>query len=242
MRQGSGQDGGGRGDAHLSRSGHPDASSLPDPALPPDLRRRVRGARPVRVGDERRVRERRPPRVAVALVVLAAAAVVAAAGWGIASWRGMLAQQRRGTGVALALAVPGYGSGSSPIPLRVTGTTESGSSVSGVRIVSQARGWLPLYPGTYEVRAAGAPVTAAGGTFSVPEGSWEVRVGTSGAEVTAPDGSKSDAVSIAYRPLDPGDVTDEDVASIRGWMLDVGVQGVDAYVSAVESARSGSQQ
>lgn len=238
MGQGSAQGGGrGRG-AHFAHAEHPDASLLPDPSLPPDLRRRPRAPRPIRVGDERRTRGRRLPRPVTVLVVACATAVVVAAGWGIVSWQGMLAQRRQGTGVALALTVPGYGSGSSPIPLRVTGTTDSGSPVSGVRIVSQERGWLALYPGTYEVAAAGAPVTGAGGTFAVPDGSWEVRVGSQDSQVAAPDGSVSDTVAIAYRPLDPGSVTEGDVAAIRGWMLDVGVQGVDAYTSAVEARRS----
>lgn len=245
MRAGSAHDAGrGPGETPGARQtypAHPDASRLPDPALPPDLQGRVRGTRPVRVGEGhgRHVpRGRRLPGPALAIVVLAVAAVVAGAAWGLFEWQSALAQQRRGTGVALELAVPGYGSGSSPIPLRVTGTTEGGSAVSGVRLVSRTRDWLSLYPGTYEVRAQGAPVTSDGRTFSVPEGTWEVRVTGQSAEVTAPDGSASNAVSIAYEALAPQDVTDGDVAAIRSWMLDAGVQGVDAYTSAVETRRS----
>lgn len=232
--------GGGRGrGAHFARAPHPDASSLPDPSLPPNLRRRPRAPRPVRVGDERRVRGRRLPRPVTALVAVAAAAVVVAVGWGLLSWQGMLARQRQGTGVALVLAIPGYGTGSSPIPLRVTGTTESGSPVSGVRIVSQAHGWLALHPGTYDLEAAGSPVTGSGGTFAVPKGAWHVVVTSQDAQVTAPNGTVSDRVSMTYRALGPEDVTEDDVAAIRGWMLDAGVQGVDAYTSAVETTRSG---
>lgn len=171
------------------------------------------------------------------LVGLAAGAVVAGGVWGWHLWQDRLAAQRRGTGVALELDVPGYGEGSSPIPLRVTGTTDGGSSVAGVRILSQTEGWLSLYPGSYEVEAAGSPVTATGGTFVVPEGTWVVTVDERGGQVTSPDGTEGEALQLRYAPVAPSEVTDEQVDAIRTWMVGLGVQGVDGYVSAVEQTR-----
>lgn len=244
----------GRVPAHLrpsrgeGRQAHPDAARLPDPAAPsagqaepgPHAERprvRVRAPRPVRVGlRSRRLGRRRS--LVVAVIVVGALVVVVGGGlWAWRAWQAGLAEQQRGTGVPMELDVPGYGEGSSPIPLRVTGTTDDGSSVRGVRIVTQTQGWLSLYPGTYEVEAVGSPVTASGGTFSVPQGTWRVRVTSEGGEVTAPEGTVSNGLEIAYEPVQAADVTDEDVDAIRAWMVDLGVQGVEGYTSLVEAAR-----
>lgn len=215
---------------------HPDASKVPDPALPPGLRRRVRGFRPVRVAP-RRLRHHLARRPVVVVVAAAAAVVVLGGVLGWRLWQARISEGRHGTGVPLELAVPGYGEGSSPIPLRVAGTTDEGATVAGVRIVIKTDGWLSLRPGTYTVTPVGSPVTAAGGVFSVPEGVWRLEVTSDGGRVTAPDDTTSDAVGISYEPKSPADVTDEDVSAIRAWMLDVGVQGVDGYVDAVEATR-----
>lgn len=224
-------------DVGVCGDAHPDASQVPDPALPPGLRRRVRGFRPVRVAPRQR-RHRLGRRPVIALIVAAAAGVVMLGGFlGWRLWQQRLWEQRRGTGVPLELVVPGYGEGSSPVPLRVSGTTDEGSTVAGVRIVTKLDGWLSLLPGSYTVTAVGSPVTAAGGMFSVPKGSWRVEVTSDGGSVTAPDGTVSDEVAISYTPLSPADITDDQVGAIRAWMLDVGVQGVDRYVESVEATR-----
>lgn len=215
---------------------HPDASRVPDPALPPGLRRRVRGPRPVRVGPSGQRLLRGQRELVVVLAVLAVLVAVAGAGLGWHAWQSSLAVQRNGTGVPFGLEVPGFGEGSSPIPLRVEGTTEGGAAVSGVRLVSQTSGWLSLAPGSYEVSVAGSPVTAEGGVFSVPTGVWRVSVSAVSGQVTAPDGTVSASLSIAFEPKDPDDVTQKDVEDIRAWMLDLGVQGVDGYASAIEAA------
>lgn len=173
----------------------------------------------------------------LALTAAAATLVVVGAWLGWRVVREAYRASARGTGVEVHLAIPGYGEGSSPVPLLIDGTTEGGARVRGVRLLSQTDLTLTLAPGTYAIEAVGSPVTASGGTYRAPEGNYEVRVGDGSTDVTAPDGSSSGALEMRYDPVSPGDVTDDDLAAIRAWMVDEGVQGVDGYVSAVEAAR-----
>lgn len=176
---------------------------------------------------------RRHRALVLVLVGVAAALVVLAAWLGWGALRDAYRMQTRRAGVEVRLTLPGYGEGASPVPLGIEGTTDAGVNVSRVRLVSDVSATLTLVPGSYTVTPVGSPVTATGTIYRVPEGSYAVRVTEDSAEVTGPDGSVSGEVDIAYEPIPADEVTDEDVAAIRGWMVDEGVQGVDGYISAI---------
>lgn len=216
----------------------PAANEVPDPATPsvPE----GRGTRPVDPRDAgRRVMPRhlgRRHRPLVIVLVALAAVLVMTGGWH--AWRALREAYlagTRGTGVELRLSVPGYGEGSSPVPIRVEGTTAGGARVAGVRLVSQTDSLLTLAPGSYTVTAVGSPVTSGGAIYQVPEGSWSVEVTGDGAEVTGPDGTPSDAVTMSFAPIASQQVTEEELDGIRDWMVDEGVQGVDGYISTVRN-------
>ena len=119
--------------------------------------------------------------------------------------------------VTVPVEAEGLDGSGSRIPMRVTGTTESGAEVDRVAFVSPTARRIKLEPGDYEVSVIESPISAQGVLYTVPETTLHIVL-----DAEALESGKTEPVeeTLVLEPRDMASVTDEEIEAALEYVRD----------------------
>lgn len=139
-------------------------------------------------------------------------------------------QQTSGIKVAVPLNIPSLDDRGSRIPVHVSGKTESGVEINEDAYISHDGNGLKLEVGTYEVRAAGSPISVDGVIYVVPDKSITI---------TFVDGlvfTQNTSEKLTFTEIAPQDMTLAQINAAYDWAAKDPERG-DRAGSLLEAAR-----
>lgn len=139
-------------------------------------------------------------------------------------------QQTSGIKVAVPVSIPSLDDRGSRIPVHVSGKTESGVEINEDAYISHDGNGLKLEVGTYEVRAAGSPISVDGVIYVVPDKSITI---------TFVDGlvfTQNTSEKLTFTEIAPQDMTLAQINAAYDWAAKDPERG-DRAGSLLEAAR-----
>ena len=165
----------------------------------------------------------------IVLVAVAVVAVVAVAFFAMSNPTGTTAstdttsqaeqsedQEPKTVQLGMTIVAPDYdASTDSKIPLRITGTSTSGTAVDQSFYVSQTDDTVEVEEGSYDIEVVASPLMVSGEIYEIPE---PVHVEASASQ----DAGSEQAPEIDFSVKDPADVTQDDIDAAKSAAIDSG--------------------
>lgn len=138
--------------------------------------------------------------------------------------------------VTFLVSISNYNTSSSRIPVHITGTDDTGASVDKTIYLAYSGVDVELRKGTYHAEVAGSPISSDGTLYEIPDPiDFEV-----GSELEDGEPYKLPAsTTLAFVPLDPHTLTDEQVEDALNWARrdEESTVDVDALEAAIKASR-----